>query len=79
MDNIEPKLKWLQQQIDLNDAALSNITRQHPSFFAHNVNTNLKPTLHFYINALGGKQEALTLVTDRSNLFSYLTVVWKNV
>ena len=70
VENMEPKLEWLQQRLDLDDAALSNMIQQFPTFFNCNVDTNLKPTLDFYIDALGEKQ-ALALVVDRPSLFSY--------
>ena len=43
---------------------------QHPVFLCYNVNTNLKPTLNFYIDALGDKQEVLALFIDHPNLLS---------
>ena len=69
VENMEPKLEWLQQRFHLDDAALSNMIQKLPALFSCNVVTNLEPTLHFYINALGDKQEALALVMDRPNLF----------
>ena len=37
--------------------------QKHPPLFGYNIDTNLEPTLDFYIDTLGDKSEALALVT----------------
>ena len=68
---MEPTLEWLQQRLRLDDAAVSEMIQKLPALFGCNVDTNLKPTLNFYIDALGDKREACALVIDRPNLFGY--------
>ena len=67
---MELKLEWLQQHLHLDDAALSNMIQQFPALFNCNAETNLRPTLDFYIDALGDTQGALALVVGQPNLFS---------
>ena len=70
-DNLQPKLEWIQQRLSLTDESLSNLIKKFPSIFSCNVNTNLAPTLNFYIGALGDEREALTLVIQNPSLFGY--------
>ena len=71
IDNIEPKLEWL-QGLSLTDRGILNIIQKFPSILSCNLDTNLEPTLYFYIGALGGNErEALALVTHNPNLFAY--------
>merc|ERR1712032_778333 len=62
VDNMEAKLGWLQQRLNLEDAAVSKLVQQHPSIFGHNVQTNLEPTLNFYVDALGEEGKILAMV-----------------
>ena len=70
-DAMEPKLMWLQQRLDLNDASVSEMIQKMPSLLGFNIDTNLKPTLDFYINALGDEEEALCMVVRDPSLFGY--------
>lgn len=69
--NLEPKLEWLQHCLELDDAAVSNMVQELLALFCYNVDTDLLPTLHFCIDALGDEQESLTLVTSCLALFGY--------
>ena len=68
--NMELKLEWLQQHLSLDDVALSNMIQQFPVLFSCNAETNLRPTLDFYIDALGDTRGALALVVGHPNVLS---------
>ena len=70
-DAMEPKLMWLQRRLDLNEASVSEMIQKMPSLLGFNVDANLKPTLDFYIDALGDEEEALRLVVPDPSLFTY--------
>merc|ERR1711966_267294 len=70
-DTIETKLNWLQWRLHLDDAALSAMIQRLPRILSCNVDTNIKPTLNFYIDALGNEREVFVLVTSYPDLFSY--------
>jgi mTERF domain-containing protein len=44
-DNLEPKLNWLQQRLDLNDAQVSKIVRRLPTIIQYSIPNKLEPTL----------------------------------
>jgi hypothetical protein len=44
-DNLEPKLNWLQERLNLNDAQVSKIVRGLPTIFACSIPNKLEPTL----------------------------------
>ena len=68
-DNIEPKFKWLQQRLSLTDDELSKLIQKLPPLLGCNINTNLEPTINFYIDALGDESKALAFVIrDPSSL-----------
>merc|ERR1719291_217501 len=69
-DNTEPKLDWLQKRLSLNDSELSNFVQKLPSLLNFNVDTNIEPTLNFYIEALGDEDQALNLVRRQPALIS---------
>ena len=71
VDNMEAKLGWLQQRLHLEDAAVSKLVQQHPAIFGYNVQTNLEPTLNFYIDALGKEGKILAMVAKDPSLFSF--------
>ena len=60
-DNIEPKLDWLQERLSLTDDELSKMIQRQSPLIGCNIDSNLDPTLNFYIDVLG-KEEALALV-----------------
>ena len=68
---MKPTLNWLQQRLNLNDASVSKMIQKQPSLLAFNIDTNLKPTLDFYINALGNEEEALCMFVPDPSLFTY--------
>ena len=68
---MKPTLNWLQQRLNLNDASVSKMIQKQPSLLCCNIDTNLKPALDFYINALRDKEEALCMVILDLSLFTY--------
>ena len=68
---MEPKQEWLQQNFDLDDAALSKMIKQCSPLLDCSVDANLKLRLNFYMNALGDKQEAVALIINCLSMFSY--------
>ena len=42
-----------------------------PSLLGCNIDTNIEPTINFYINALGDERKALALVTHNPSSFGY--------
>ena len=55
----------------LDGAAPAKMVKQLPNIFGYNVDSNLKPTLNFYIDALEDKQRAFALVINSPNLFNF--------
>ena len=68
--NLEPTLNWLQQRLDLDDAALSKMIQRLPSLLGCNVDANLEPTLIFFIEAMESETDALALVNRDPSLFT---------
>ena len=71
LDNLEPKLEWLQQNLSLSEDELSEMIQKQPALFGYNIPNNLEPTLDFYINALGSKSDAISYVKQKHKSFSY--------
>ena len=45
--NLEPKLEWLQQRLDLDDAAAGKMIRRVPNIFTCGIDKNLEPKLEW--------------------------------
>ena len=41
-ESLEPKLEWLQQSLDLDDAAVGKMIQRLPALLGYNVNDNLE-------------------------------------
>lgn len=67
---MEDKLEWLQQRLSLTDEQVSAIIQKTPKLLSCSINSNLEPTLNFYIDALG-KDDALAFVTRNPVSFAY--------
>ena len=70
-DVLEDKLMWIQQRLYLTDEELSKMIQQYPALLGCNIDSNLEPTLDFYIDALGDENQALALVTRNPSSFAY--------
>ena len=51
-DNIEPTLKFLQNELAINDSELSDVIVKQPQLLGLSIERNLKPTLHFYLKSI---------------------------
>ena len=70
ISTLEPTLKWLQESLELDDAGLTKLIVTQPSLLSQNIDTNLEPTLIFYIDCIG-ESESKQLVTRIPALFAY--------
>ena len=68
--NIEPTIDWIQQCLDLNDAALSKMIQRLPSLLSYNVETNIEPTLNWIQHRLDLDDAALGKMASKNTLIS---------
>jgi hypothetical protein len=52
-DNLEPKLVWLQERLQLDSKSLSKLVQAMPPVIGYNTEDNLKPTIKFYEDCVG--------------------------
>lgn len=71
IDTWEVKIDWIQKRLGLEGQELSNFILKSPSILNCNVESNLQPTLQFFIDALGNEREAVRLVINNPSLLEY--------
>ena len=69
--SIEPKINWLQQRLNLNNATASIMIQKFPALLGYSIDANLRPTLNFYVDALGVEEEVLDMLSLDPSLFGY--------
>lgn len=60
MENLEPKLEWLQKELGLDDQALGKMISTAPVILGLSVEANLKPKLKWMKDTLGLDKKAST-------------------
>ena len=66
---LEPTLMWLQEKLSLEDTGLAKLIVALPTLLGYRIETNLEPTLNFFVECVG-EDEAKRLVTKDPRLFS---------
>ena len=71
-DNLEPKLSWLQERLELDCKSLSKLVQAMPPVLGYNVEDNLEPTIEFYEDCVGSNAAIQMIAKDPRNLGSSL-------
>jgi mTERF domain-containing protein len=69
-DNLEPKLVWLQERLQLDSKSLSKLVRGLPAVLGYNVKDNLEPTIQFYVDCVGSNA-AIPTIAKYPSLLGY--------